>query len=444
MKKLYLIIVMTIGFAWQMAAQSPLCESYPTTFCCEYVSSVTINGVTRAGAPDDTGFSSGPGYFDYTSEVISAFVAGTTYPVSVTVKTNSSYQEFVKIWFDFNGNGNLNDSGELVFDQVNTFNGTYVYSGNVTVPTTAFNGEVYIRVVMVYANSPALCGTYSYGTTLDFKASISGGIDASNLTVATTTSGGYSGNVVSSPSGINTGSSMTTADFATGTNITLTATPNTGGTFINWSGDASGSTNPLTITLNSDMNITANFGPSAPADPTSVAAGSSTICSGSSTSLTASGASGTVYWYSGSCGGTLIGTGNPISVSPTSTTTYYARNYTTAYSTGCASTTITVNPLLQFRSTQSGSWTTLANWQQYDGTSWVAATSYPGQVSNSCASPLVTIRTGHQMEISGIDITLPNLKMEGSGKLTVETSGKLNVSGQLQLEQNAAGAIVIK
>jgi hypothetical protein len=282
---------------------------------------------------------------DYTSELLTAFVAGNNYPVSVTVKTNSSYQEFVKIWFDFNGNGNLSDAGELVFDQVNTFNGEYTYSGNVTVPTTAFNGEVYIRVVMVYANSPALCGTYSYGTTLDFKASISGGVDASNLTVATTASGGYNGNVVSSPSGINTGSSMNTADFATGTNVTLTATPNSGGSFLNWSGDASGSTNPLTVALNSDMNITANFGPSAPANPTSVTAGSSTICNGSSTSLTANGASGTVYWYSGSCGGTLVGTGNPINVSPTTTTTYYARNYTTAFSPGCASATVTVNPV---------------------------------------------------------------------------------------------------
>ena len=133
--------------------------------------------------------------------------------------------------------------------------------------------------------------------------------------------------------------------YATGTNVTLTATPNSGGSFINWSGDASGSTNPLTVTLNSDMNITANFGPSAPANPTSVTVGSSTICNGSSTSLTANGASGTVYWYSGSCGGTLVGTGNPINVSPATTTTYYARNYTTAFSPGCASATVTVDPV---------------------------------------------------------------------------------------------------
>lgn len=81
----------------------------------------------------------------------------------------------------------------------------------------------------------------------------------------------------------------------------------------------------------------------APLAPTSII-GTSTICNGFSTELTANGVVGTVYWYTGSCGGTQVGTGNPITVSPTGTTTYYARNYSNAqYSAGCASIQITVN-----------------------------------------------------------------------------------------------------
>jgi len=264
-RKLYFreIVFITLfisGAINNLYAQSPLCTSYPTIFCCEYVSEVSINGVTRAGAPDATGFSSGPGYFDYTGSSIGSFVAGNTYPVSVTVKTNSTYQEFVKIWFDFNGNGNLSDSGELVFDKVNTFNGTYVYSDNITVPSTAFNGDVYIRVVMVYANSPALCGTYSYGTTLDFKASISGGVSSQNLTVSTLGSDGYNGNITSSPSGINTSDGINSANFADGSTVSLTATPTGAAKFTGWSGDASGTDNPLSVTMSSAKNITANFG----------------------------------------------------------------------------------------------------------------------------------------------------------------------------------------
>lgn len=53
-------------------------------------------------------------------------------------------------------------------------------------------------------------------------------------------------------------------------------------------------------------------------------------------------------------------------------------------------------PLQQFRSIENGNWATASNWEQFNGTDWVAATSYPGQISNECADPLVTIQTGHQ------------------------------------------------
>jgi len=44
-----------------------------------------------------------------------------------------------------------------------------------------------------------------------------------------------------------------------GAEVVLTATPADGYEFSSWSGDATGSDNPLTVTMNSDKNITANF-----------------------------------------------------------------------------------------------------------------------------------------------------------------------------------------
>ncbi len=44
-----------------------------------------------------------------------------------------------------------------------------------------------------------------------------------------------------------------------GTLVQLTATPNTGFVFSSWSGDASGSVNPLTVNMNANKNIIANF-----------------------------------------------------------------------------------------------------------------------------------------------------------------------------------------
>jgi len=47
--------------------------------------------------------------------------------------------------------------------------------------------------------------------------------------------------------------------YNSGSTVQLTATPNVGYTFTSWSGDATGTTNPLTVTMNSTKNITANF-----------------------------------------------------------------------------------------------------------------------------------------------------------------------------------------
>jgi hypothetical protein len=41
--------------------------------------------------------------------------------------------------------------------------------------------------------------------------------------------------------------------------IQLTAVPNSGYLFKDWSGDAGGSTNPVSVTMNSDKNVTVNF-----------------------------------------------------------------------------------------------------------------------------------------------------------------------------------------
>jgi hypothetical protein len=76
--------------------------------------------------------------------------------------------------------------------------------------------------------------------------------------------------------------------------------------------------------------------------------GTTTICAGNSTTLTVTGGSlgsgASWKWYSGSCAGTLVGTGTSITVSPTSTTNYFVRAEGDCNVTGCATTSVTVNP----------------------------------------------------------------------------------------------------
>lgn len=76
---------------------------------------------------------------------------------------------------------------------------------------------------------------------------------------------------------------------------------------------------------------------------TGINATASTICSGTSVTLTATGIQGTVYWYTGGCGTTQVGTGPTLTVSPTATTTYYARQNIGGQFSSCVTKTITVN-----------------------------------------------------------------------------------------------------
>lgn len=83
---------------------------------------------------------------------------------------------------------------------------------------------------------------------------------------------------------------------------------------------------------NSNQSITVNPTPTAP----SVSATSSTICQGASTTITASGSTGgtiSYNFYDQNTGGALIGS-SPLTVSPSSTTTYYLE---VINSTGCTS-----------------------------------------------------------------------------------------------------------
>ncbi len=85
-----------------------------------------------------------------------------------------------------------------------------------------------------------------------------------------------------------------------------------------------------------------------PPDIPTLSASQSTICAGNSTTLSIT--SGNLnsadhwQWFSGSCGGTLVGQGTSISVSPSTTTTYYVKGEgNSCDGTVCGSVTVTIN-----------------------------------------------------------------------------------------------------
>jgi gliding motility-associated-like protein len=122
-----------------------------------------------------------------------------------------------------------------------------------------------------------------------------------------------------------------------GTGNSITVSPTSTTTYFVRAENACGNTICDSVTINVHTTSTA---------PISINATDNPTCGGPTTLSVVGGTLGTGaqwIWYSGSCGGTLVGTGNSITVSPSSTTSYFVRAENACGNTSCASITITVN-----------------------------------------------------------------------------------------------------
>jgi Divergent InlB B-repeat domain/Bacterial Ig domain/Glucodextranase, domain B len=84
---------------------------------------------------------------------------------------------------------------------------------------------------------------------------------ATKFTLTTTKTG--QGTITSNLPGINCGTTCA-FDYASGTSITLTATPDAGSSFSSWGGACAGTNNTCTITMNQSENVTAAFNTNPP------------------------------------------------------------------------------------------------------------------------------------------------------------------------------------
>ncbi len=131
-----------------------------------------------------------------------------------------------------------------------------------------------------------------------------------------------------------------TGGAAIGTGSPFSQTPSSNTTY--YATCKSGSCESSPRTSAGTVTVTAQ-----PSVPTALSTNPAAICSGSSTSLSATCASGIITWYNTAAGGTSIGTGNNLSQSPTSNTTYFATckngNCETAR-TSAGTVTVTAQP----------------------------------------------------------------------------------------------------
>ena len=141
------------------------CGSQGNNTNYEYIQSVTVSGNFTNNSGDNNG------YADYTNYTVNAN-AGSSVSVSLTPGfAGSIYTERWRVWVDFNGDYDFNDSGELVLQSVTS--GTA--SGSFTVPSGAISGTTRMRVSMKYGSYPSPCETFTYGEVEDYSFNISGG-----------------------------------------------------------------------------------------------------------------------------------------------------------------------------------------------------------------------------------------------------------------------------
>jgi hypothetical protein len=125
--------------------------------------------------------------------------------------------------------------------------GTYSAGQSVTVNTTAASGYTFNYWS---ENTTSVSTSASYTFTMPSN---------NRILVAnfTSTSSQYTMTTSASPSGAGTVSGAGT--YNANTSVTVTATPNQGYTFSSWGGDAYGSVNPTTVTMNGNKNVIATF-----------------------------------------------------------------------------------------------------------------------------------------------------------------------------------------
>ena len=287
-------------------------------------------------------------------QVLAADVSWTGYNVSCLVTSNGCSTRSNSVLFTVYALPTTSNAGS---DQSNCNSGTFTLSGNApTIGTGAWSLVSGTATITTPSSRTSTVTGIPAGSSATLRWSISNGtctastddvVLTNNLTSTIILTNGAQNQTVCSGSAIATTiytfagsatnasvsglpSGLTSNVNTTNKTVTISGTPTASGTYTI---TTSGHTAPCTAaTIGGTINVNAS-----PATPTGIAVDASPVCSGTAVALlvNAPGAGLTTDWYTGSCGGTLIGTGNSITVTPAVTTTYYARTRNMA--TGCVS-----------------------------------------------------------------------------------------------------------
>ncbi len=203
-----------------------------TSYCASKGNSVAdewIAGV-KVGSLNKTSGANG-GYADFTSNSVS-LAKGSSNTVTLTPGfAGTSYNEYWKIWIDFNNDGDFSDSNELVYDAGSV--SSAVRTGTIAIPSSVSTGSTRMRVSMKYNGAQTECETFSYGEVEDYTVTITGasapscgvpsGLSSSSVTTSSfTVSWSAVSGAASYDVQVRTGSGAWTTLNSTSTSLNLT------------------------------------------------------------------------------------------------------------------------------------------------------------------------------------------------------------------------------
>ena len=141
------------------------CASKGNSTTYEYINKVVLGTISNTSGNNT-------GYKNYTN-LSTSLAAGSTYTITLTPGfTGASYTEYWTVYIDYNRNGTLNNTGEIVA----TGSSRAAKALSFQVPATAKNGPTRLRIQMHYASSITNpCSTFNYGEVEDYTVNITGG-----------------------------------------------------------------------------------------------------------------------------------------------------------------------------------------------------------------------------------------------------------------------------
>lgn len=214
--------------------------------------------ISLSSSPIAGGTTNGAGQFDENSTVtVSALPNPGYFFVNWTeggtiASTSSSYQ------FVLTGNRTLvANYSSIPADQFAVILSANPAAGGSTNGSGSFDSGTNVTVTATPNAGYAFVNWTENGTEVSTDPSYTFGLTANTSLVANFEVKTYTLNVTAQNGTV--AKDPNEQEYTSGTPVTLTATPATGYQFSSWSGDATGTNNPLTVVMDSNKNITANF-----------------------------------------------------------------------------------------------------------------------------------------------------------------------------------------